>query len=167
MPKYLSDSLIKELENNFSLHDSDAICNLLNAFANEDQDKFINFEDWLNCRFVVSVEKPVEKLRYPLSDPEIEKAVNDLMNINDDKQDFHDILWPAMAGRGVMHMFTICNWLRMWHTRPVFLHKLSDDQFMTLVGYLLYHIYWNSLKKVEQFDLINNLNYNTKRLEEK
>jgi hypothetical protein len=163
--KLLSDELIKELEAHFSYHDTDAICNVLNAFAQEDTNSGeLTFEDWLNIRFVVTVDKPAEKLYYKLTDTKVDEALVELLSIENDKIDFHDILWPAMPGRAVMHLNTICNWLKMPHSRPVHLNKLNDKQFMNLLSYLLHHMYWNSLKRVEQFDIINNLNYNTRRL---
>ena len=110
----------------------------------------------------------MDKLRncvMPCSD-HIQKVIDELIAIEDDKLDFHDILEPVMEGRAVLHLRTITNWLMTPHSRPRCVFKLDDEDFNYLTWYLLFHLERNSLTKVWFNDIEKNLEYNEKRLRE-
>ena len=93
----------------------------------------------------------------------IQAVIDELIAIEDDKLDFHDILKPALEGRAVLHLRSIINWLRLPHSRPMCVFKLDDKDFDYLVWYLLFHLERNSLTKVWFKDIVKNLEYNENR----
>lgn len=111
------------------------------------------------------IEKEISEIRncvMPCSE-HIQEVIDELIAIEDEKLDFHDILEPALEGRAVLHLRSITNWMMMPHTRPMCVFKLDNEDFNYLVWYLLWHLERNSLTKVWFKDILKNLEYNKKR----